>query len=730
MQIENYFEMLDNIENNMESLDIQTLHQLLEQTFEIKPVRLKWYLLKAQVMLKEGKSVAEIKTFLEDKCIPCYEYDGVEEYFQLLSALSEFDGDLVESQRYLYQLDKLKHQNVFSAEVTEELELLMQQMAEQSEICVQDAVRLSELFYITGNIYLYLLWVVVANKLFDANVEIRMWVLQKVNVEYFYERLTEENGEIFAILVTPNQDEHACALAKKALQKLNKRPVLVEDFQGAEKQLEEICEQYGVDIITVLGSGFAIDELAMSHTIKPKLERLTEAQYDYMEENMAVGRYGNYLSYMARVYKTTKSELEELLYRKPSCQFSIIIPCRNASDTLRYTLRTCLEQSFQGNYEVLISDNSDREFGEETPVFQMCQEMQDSRIRYIRTPRNLPLAKNFEYAYLHAEGEFLISMGSDDGILPWALEELDYIITEYPEQSILLWHEAFYKWADVDARIMESAGKPVLRVTDPYIKNTPKIYLYDAKQIFQKSFEQYGMLYYMPQLYHNCGIHRDYMQSLYEKCGVLWAGGQQDIYMAVVNANVQEQICVVQNMFTITGISNNSIGANARMGNTNYQQKSLAQKMMHTFYQGHRVPGYVERLFPSFGTELGALYAAVLCANAQGIIADEVVENADWKSMFERVIPNVFLRDVLFDRKWHWMRYVISLHGEELLEWFDSNYYFKKLNPVLLKIEDNETNSVNGEDTILLEGKEVPIAPHSIDDVYQVSLLLKEIYQA
>ena len=47
------------------------------------------------------------------------------------------------------------------------------------------------------------------------------------------------------------------------------------------------------------------------------------------------------------------------LMRPPVCDFSIVIPVRNAVDTLRHTLQTCLAQDYTGSYEIVLSDNSD-----------------------------------------------------------------------------------------------------------------------------------------------------------------------------------------------------------------------------------------------------------------------------------------------------------------------------------------------------------------------------------
>lgn len=727
-QIDNYYKMLESIEAQLESLDVHTLNELLQQTFDVKPVRLKWYLLKAQVMLKEGISIGEIRKFLADKCAPWYEYDDVEEYFQLLMVLSEIEGDILESKRYLYQMEKMRGEQNYVSQVTLESEMLSRKVLDSSQIEDKDIDRLLELYYIAGENYLYLLWFVLRNEMFGLKKQPRTWILEKPNVEYFYERLLDEKQEVFAILVAPGEEMLGCLLVEKALQKLGKTPMVIDSYDTVEEALCRVAKESSEDnLITVLGKGWLIDELAMSPTIKPKLERLTEAQYDYMEDCMAVGRYGEYLSYVARIYKTTYVEIKQWLYQKPTCRFSIIIPCRNAGEPLIYTLKTCLNQSFQGSYEVLVCDNSDQKWGNDTPTLRMCQELQDDRIRYIRTPRDLTLAKNFEYAYLHANGEFLISMGADDGILEWALEELDAIIEEQRDRPIVIWHEAFYKWADVDEHVMEDAGKAVLRVDHPYIKNNARKVLYSAEEAFLKSFNNYAMLYYMPQIYHNSGIRREYMQKIYERCGVLWAGGQQDLYMAVLCSNIEKELCMVENLFTITGISNNSIGANARVGNTDFQQQVISDKYISTRFQGHRVPGYFERIFPEFGTEVSSLFMAIQCVYALGIIPKERYEKIDWKEVFQKVISGLSIADILFDKKWHWMRYVISLYGEEMLMWFDDNYFWKRLEPWIIAVKKEDTKSIVGE-RMTKEGIEIAVPPHSIDDVYKVSLLIKEIY--
>lgn len=774
---EQYYDILNRLEENLQYIDNNTVNEMLEEIFEYKPVRLKWYLVKAQMLLKEGTPIDEIIEFLSDKCQPWYNYESVDEYFTLLSVLADKKGDMVESRRYLYQLGRLQERFQggidINREIDDEKKSIIKAIKCSEKIQLREIDRLIELYYISGNIYLYMLWQIVKEKIFVKGTKIREWVLEKHNVEYYYERLIGNKEEIFVVMETSKGDEKDCCLATRALEMLGKqvfllkKPVLWEEnenffdalsasiqsmkrengiwtgtvysIKSKEREqdtrkylLEYITKVYSTDgLLMVMSTGLLMDQMAMDKEIKPKLERLTEADADYLENNMAVGRYGNYLAYVANIYKTTKSDIETCLYKKPSCRFSIIIPCRNAEDTLYYTLKTCLNQSFQGDYEIVVSDNSDISWDTDTPTYQICQKFNDDRIKYYRTPRNLSLTKNFEFAYLKANGEFLISMGADDGILPWALEELDSVICEYPEKPILLWHEAFYKWADVESRVMEGAGKAILTVDSSYQKGSPKLLTYQAQQVFKKSLSTYAFCYYLPQLYHNSGIHREYLAKLYETTGVLWAGISQDICMAVTIANIEKELCFIDNLFTITGISNASIGANCRVGADTLGQKTVLDRMKKTLYQGIRVPGYFERLFPPIGSENGELYRCVLYGNAIGVISDEILDKADWRGMYERTVRQLKKRDVLFDAKIHRLRYAVSMHGEEMLEWFDDNFYYEALKPEQRKedvLTKEQSASTKG-DFIRIGNQVLEAELGSISDAYRAALLLEKIFE-
>ena len=82
---------------------------------------------------------------------------------------------------------------------------------------------------------------------------------------------------------------------------------------------------------------------------------------------------------------------------------------------------------------MLISDNSDYENND----VQKCVELfNDKRIRYVKPPNQLPLTKSFEFAYLSCRGKYILSIGSDDALMPCAMETLEKYIKMYPEINV------------------------------------------------------------------------------------------------------------------------------------------------------------------------------------------------------------------------------------------------------------------------------------------------------
>lgn len=91
-------------------------------------------------------------------------------------------------------------------------------------------------------------------------------------------------------------------------------------------------------------------------------------------------------------------------------KISIGMPVYNGEQTIKAALDALLHQSFQ-EFELIISDNASTD-----ATLAICEDYasRDDRIRYIRQPKNLGLARNFKYVLDEAEGDYFLWAAADD----------------------------------------------------------------------------------------------------------------------------------------------------------------------------------------------------------------------------------------------------------------------------------------------------------------------------
>src|SRR5215472_3946539 len=91
-------------------------------------------------------------------------------------------------------------------------------------------------------------------------------------------------------------------------------------------------------------------------------------------------------------------------------RLSIGLPVYNGEDYLAESLEALLGQSYE-DFELIISDNASTD-----STADICRryEKQDSRIRYVRQPRNIGAGPNHNYVVRHARGELFKWAAHDD----------------------------------------------------------------------------------------------------------------------------------------------------------------------------------------------------------------------------------------------------------------------------------------------------------------------------
>ncbi len=125
-------------------------------------------------------------------------------------------------------------------------------------------------------------------------------------------------------------------------------------------------------------------------------------------------------------------------------RFSIVIPTRDRAEYLEKTLLTCTMQTYS-DLDVIVSDDASSDATRE--VVQRAA-ARDPRIRYVTPGRPVGMRDNFEFALTHVEPGFVMALGSDDGLLPHAIEGIREALFA-TGKDLLTWATPVFNYAGV-----------------------------------------------------------------------------------------------------------------------------------------------------------------------------------------------------------------------------------------------------------------------------------------
>lgn len=228
-------------------------------------------------------------------------------------------------------------------------------------------------------------------------------------------------------------------------------------------------------------------------------------------------------------------------------KYTVIIPTRDRAETLGATLKTCLRQTHK-NFEIIVSDNCSSDNTKE--IVDRCN---DPRVRYINPGRRLSMAGNFEFALGHVTDGFVMFIGSDDGIMPGAIDYVESIVTEYQVDAVSC-RQATYIWPDFPDETI--AG----RLTFGGLRND--IEIRQPREWIEKTLNyQVHYCFDLPNLY--CGfVHKRVIDRAYEG-GRYFHSITPDAYSAFATAIFIERYAFSHKPFSIAGASIKSNGASS-----------------------------------------------------------------------------------------------------------------------------------------------------------------------
>lgn len=126
-----------------------------------------------------------------------------------------------------------------------------------------------------------------------------------------------------------------------------------------------------------------------------------------------------------------------------STNFLVVIPTRRRLSTLRWALKTCLDQDYD-NFKVAVLVNACPD------TAAWLRDRDDPRLLVMESRADLPMTDNWERIFdMEIDpNTFVFFLGDDDGLLPGALACADRLLRNY-RTPILNWEKAEYAWPDI-----------------------------------------------------------------------------------------------------------------------------------------------------------------------------------------------------------------------------------------------------------------------------------------
>lgn len=234
---------------------------------------------------------------------------------------------------------------------------------------------------------------------------------------------------------------------------------------------------------------------------------------------------------------------------------SIVIPTRERAEYLHYSIQTALAID-DADIEILINDNFSQDHTRE-----VVEAFDDPRLVYKNTGRRVSMRENYNNAIANATGDYLISFGDDDGIIPGQFPYLRKILEDYQPDGVS-WIRGTYGWPE-DASNKKLGGMRFRR--DNLFGDA---YRYDPKERNLQALLQCRLndIYPVtPNLYHGC-VSRAYIDRIAPSEGVFLNSLIPDVnfeYRATIEGG---DFVHVDHMFTVNGYAKKSTGG-AHSGN-------------------------------------------------------------------------------------------------------------------------------------------------------------------
>lgn len=276
-------------------------------------------------------------------------------------------------------------------------------------------------------------------------------------------------------------------------------------------------------------------------------------------------------------------------------KFTVIIPTRERSDTLRDCLKTVVAEDYE-NLEIIVSDNHSKDDTED-----VVYALRDPRIKYINTGRRVSMSENWEYALSNVSSGWVTVLGDDDGLIPGALESVNSIVDETCTRMVRS-NGGIYLWPSSSL-----SDRALLRFC------TKQGY----KEIRSREIERKvlcGIHPYinLPMLYNGGFVDIAVINEIKRKSGKVFQSMTPDVYSGFAISRVVETYILAYKPLALNGTSRHSNGT-SNLGNNQDRGDSPRQ----LFNKEISIPVHSHIPCMSDGSPWNSIYSCILEAYFQ-----------------------------------------------------------------------------------------------------------------
>lgn len=263
----------------------------------------------------------------------------------------------------------------------------------------------------------------------------------------------------------------------------------------------------------------------------------------------------------------------------------LLLPTRNRLDLLARAIETVRRQDYD-DWEIIVSDN----FSEQD-VAGYIKALADQRIKYLRTDRFVPVTDNWNNAIEKCDGDYVIMLGDDDGLMNGYFSTLSGLIRKFDSPDLVYTNAFLYAYPGVLPGVPEGFLRTYSRrelfksAHEPYwLESDKATELVNYSLNFQVMFD-YNMQFSL--------VSRRLIEEM-KQYGSFYQSPYPDYYASNAMLLKAKRILVVPQPLVTIGISPKSFGFyyfnDAEASGNSFLQNLPDQKMVERL-QGVFLPG-------------------------------------------------------------------------------------------------------------------------------------------